>query len=591
MGGIPIFLINLYRNRKFRTKIIINFLVINLIITVSIGMIYYYKATNIIEEELIKNVQYSVSRLTLDINSFTQKINDISDSIAINTVIRQTLMASSNQSNFETQLDNYHTINEIYNAMPYESAIYKCRVFLENAFENLNHTIDFLNMEKASSGDWYEKVNQLNGKLYWTNSYNYDVQNKRYERLTSCVRVIKDYGQTGRVISYISLDVREREIYNLIEGAEKAIGGEIYLTDNDDIIISCKNEDNIGKDIDLITPDLLANRREIVIHEYLPKLDWNIVAIVSLQNFINKTRVIFISLLQVSAVTFLLSIVLATLLSLNITSRIRKLIDFIRKVDAERCGDRLIADVSYKDEITELINAFNNMVYENHILVNEVYKKNLEKKSAEIKLLQAQINPHFLYNALDTVNWMAFRYNAKDIMKFLKKLSNFYRLSLSMGRSIVSIDNEIEHIQSYINIQKVKTNNEIEVSFKISPEILNFSIPKLTLQPIVENAVIHGIQEADERKGIIEITGAMDNSIIKLTVADNGIGMSEDVIKETLDSIQKPTDNSRGYGLRNVNQRIKHYFGDKYGINISSERGEGTLVEVCFPALVIDAER
>ena len=119
---------------------------------------------------------------------------------------------------------------------------------------------------------------------------------------------------------------------------------------------------------------------------------------------------------------------------------------------------------------------------------------------------------------------------------------------------------------------------------------MNYSIPKITLQPIVENAIIHGIQEADDRKGLIMIEGSINNSIIKLSVKDNGIGMNNDKLKEILINIQKESDSSESYGLKNVNQRIKHYFGDKYGINISSEYGRGTVVEIIFPALIINEE-
>jgi len=415
--------------------------------------------------------------------------------------------------------------------------------------------------------------------------------------------VLKDYGQTDRDISYICLDIRERDFYALIEEAEKAIDGKIYLVDNNNKIISCENIDFIGKDISTLNGFNLASYnahensdmkingdKSLVIRRQLPDFNWNIIAIVSVQNFDNKTRIIYISLLQVSVIAFLLSFVLAAFLSSNITGRITKLTDFIRNVDIEKQYNYLEVNESYKDEVNELIKAFNNMMHENNILVNEVYKRNLEKKSLEIKVLQAEINPHFLYNALDKANWMAFTYNAKDIMKFLKLLSNFYRRSLSGGRSIVSINDEIEHVRSYVDIQKIKTDDQFEVIYNIPPEILNYSIPKITLQPIVENAIIHGIQEADDRKGLIMIEGSINNSIIKLSVKDNGIGMNNDKLKEILINIQKESDSSESYGLKNVNQRIKHYFGDKYGINISSEYGRGTVVEIIFPALIINEE-
>ena len=592
------FIKNLYGNSHFRTKIIFNFLIINLIITVSIGIIYYYKSTSIIEEELTKSVDYSVSRLSLDISAFTNRIMDISDSIATNPSIRKVLMDSMEKSSFEKQLNNYVVISDIYNSFPYNSAIYRCRVYLENSFNSSRQTIDFLNLREAAGENWFDKTKQLNGKLFWTNSYDFKSGDNRYEKLISCTRVLKDYNQTDRIVSYVCIDVREKDFYNILSETEKAINGAIYLIGDDGEIVSCRETANIGKKIDMLDGFMLEeldtkNRRtmeidgemSLVITDKLPDLGWKLVAIISMQNFVDKNNVIFISLLQISLIAFLLSLVLAALLSLNITGRIRKLIEYIHKIDVEKYEEPL--EVVYKDEISELIMAFNHMVYENHVLVNEVYKKNLEKKGAEVKLLQAQINPHFLYNALDTANWMAQKYKARDIMKFLKLLSNFYRLSLSKGRNIVSIGDEIQHVKSYLQIQQIKSNDAIEACYNISEDILEYSIPKLILQPIVENAIIHGIQETEEQKGIIEIAGYCDNATVKLLVKDNGAGMTGDKLNQILQKIYTDNDSSGSYGLRNVNQRIGHYFGKDYGIKISSEEGIGTLVEVYFPKIVI----
>lgn len=602
LGGRPMkvlgFIRDLYGNSHFRTKIILNFLIINLIITVSVGIIYYYKSTSIIEDELTKSVDYSISRLNLDISSFADRIMDISDSIATNPTVRKLLVNSANKGSFETQLDNYILISDIFNSFPYNPAIYRSRIYMDNSFNSSRQTVSFLNLREASRENWYSRANRLNGKLCWTNSYSYKVGEGRFERLISCARVLKDYNQTDRIISYVSIDVRERELYNILNQTEKAIDGRIYLTGGNNEIVSCYDPNMIGQRIDSLNGfdiDGLTGKnrsvmavngeKSLVIADALPELGWRTVAILSMQSFVDKNNAIFLSLLQISLAVFLLSLVLAALLSFNITGRIRKLIEYIRKLDVEKYEEPL--EAVYRDEISELIKAFNHMVYENHVLVNEVYKKNLEKKGAEIKLLQAQINPHFLYNALDTANWMAQKYKARDIMKFLKHLSNFYRLSLSKGRNIVSINDEVEHVRSYLKIQQIKSNDAITAEYNISPVILEYFIPKLILQPIVENAIIHGIQETEEQKGTIEIEGYAENSLIKLRVRDNGVGMGPEKLEQIRGKIAADSDGSGSYGLRNVNQRIAHYFGKDYGINISSAEGAGTVVEVFFPQAMI----
>ena len=599
MQKLLLFFKNLYGNRRFRTKIIINFIIINLIITISIGLIYYFKSSSIIEEELTRSVDYSISRLKLDIYAYADRIMEVSDSISTNSSIRNVLLHSENDANFETQLKNYVQISDIYNSMPYNSNIYKVSLFLENTFNNTIQTMSFRNIREAESMSWYSRVNQLNGKILWTDTYNYPVKNNWQENLISCTRVLKDFNLTDRTIAYVCIDVRERDLFDILQEAEKATNGKIYLIGSAGNIISCNDKNLIGTrlsavdglgavDLSAITRTTLTvgQNESLFISDNLPEFNWSIVTIISMQNFVDKSRVIIISLFQVSLLAFILSLILAALLSLNITGRIKKLIRHIHSVDMAKYATPLA--VTNKDEISELIEAFNKMIYENHVLVNEVYLKNIETKNTELKLLQAQINPHFLYNALDTANWMAQKYKANDIMKFLKLLSNFYRLSLSVGKSVVSIETEIEHVKSYINIQKIKTSDEIEAIYKIAPDILEYSIPKLVLQPIVENAIIHGIQESDDQRGIIEIEGSMAQSVIRLLVKDNGIGLDPGQLLEIRRRIQAGSDNGRSYGLRNVNQRIRHYFGENSGISITSEPGRGTQVEIYFPAIRLD---
>ena len=197
-----------------------------------------------------------------------------------------------------------------------------------------------------------------------------------------------------------------------------------------------------------------------------------------------------------------------------------------------------------------------------------------------MKALQAQINPHFLYNSLSLINWKAIEAKQPDISRITLLLSKFYRTSLNKGKNITSIKDEISNIQSYIDIQLMMHDNEFDIKYDLSPDIMEYSIPNLMLQPLIENAIDHGIDIKTDGRGVIEIVGQMEGEdMIRLTVSDNGVGMSEEMAQQIL------SEGSRGYGVKNVNDRIKHFYGEEYGITVESEEGKGTRIIILIPAV------
>ena len=256
----------------------------------------------------------------------------------------------------------------------------------------------------------------------------------------------------------------------------------------------------------------------------------------------------------------------------------RKIEELTKNMDQVNHGSRQVTVSSdSEDEVGILINSFHNMMDEINRLIDEVYVNKIALKEYELKALQAQINPHFLYNTLSMMNWMAIRSNQMEISKVTLALSTFYRTALSKGEDVVTVENCIQNMQAYLEIQLTMHDNNFTVDWDIDPTIKNEKMPKLLLQPVVENAIEHGIDEKEDgdKKLFLSFRGNGDD--VEITVRDNGMGMPQEKA-ETLVTYQ-----AKGYGLKNVNDRIRLLYGEKYGIQIFSAPDEGTTVVMRFP--------
>ncbi len=256
----------------------------------------------------------------------------------------------------------------------------------------------------------------------------------------------------------------------------------------------------------------------------------------------------------------------------------RKIEELTRNMDKVNHGSREVTVSSdSEDEVGILINSFRRMMDEINRLIDEVYVNKIALKEYELKALQAQINPHFLYNTLSMMNWMAIRSGQMEISKVTLALSTFYRTALSKGEDMVTVETCIRNMEAYLEIQLTMHDHNFTVEWETDPDIKNEKMPKLLLQPVVENAIEHGIDEKEEgdKKLFLSFKGQGDD--VEIIVRDNGTGMEQEKA-ETLVTYQ-----AKGYGLKNVNDRIRLLYGESYGIQIYSAPGEGTTVIMRFP--------
>lgn len=292
-------------------------------------------------------------------------------------------------------------------------------------------------------------------------------------------------------------------------------------------------------------------------------------------------------LIWVSGVLLVILVLLMAAATYRIATRIlRPVRELYTATEKVAGGDFSVrASTDSGDEIAVLARGFNEMVGNMQTLVNKVKADQQRMRQTDLRLLQAQINPHFLYNTLDTIIWLIEGNKADEAVEMVVTLSEFFRLALSKGKELISLGEERQHISSYLEIQEVRYRDILEYDIQIAPSLYGYQILKLTLQPLVENALYHGIKYK-RAKGYIHIKAEKDGDVLRLSVRDNGAGMEEEELRQLQREIKKPCqETEKGFGLANVNERIQMYFGPEYGMRIESQKDNGTYVEITIPAI------
>ena len=272
----------------------------------------------------------------------------------------------------------------------------------------------------------------------------------------------------------------------------------------------------------------------------------------------------------------------------RITKPINELCAVTKTISEGNFSQRV--EVNRRDEIGELAYSVNQMSEHLEEYVDKIKEDERKMRHAELRLLQEQINPHFLYNTLDTIVWLVEGNHSDKAVNVVVSLSDFFRIVLSKGREVITIREEEKHIRSYLEIQQVRYRDILDYEIDIEEKLYPYYIQKLTLQPLVENALYHGIK-TKRAKGTIRVIGRLDGDCIRLEVSDDGIGMDVDTLARIRNDITKPCkETEAGFGLANVNERIRMNYGAEYGMKIDSVEGKGTTIVVTIPAHKIDTE-
>jgi two-component system, sensor histidine kinase YesM len=319
----------------------------------------------------------------------------------------------------------------------------------------------------------------------------------------------------------------------------------------------------------------------LVTFRKMKETGWTVVSVSPMSDLNGKLLAIRNVMYAVLGLCMALAVIIAVILSNSIT---RPILQVIRSMSYAKSGN-FDVEVEYKpkDEFSHLVNQYNKMIRQIKELFHKLYVSEVQKKEAELKALQAQINPHFLYNTLDSINWIALRHKVPDISKMVTSLSDFFRYSLNKGNTIISVREELKQVESYLAIQHIRFQERLSYTIDAGPELDGCYTIKLILQPLVENSLIHGIEKR-LGPGTIAIRAHAADGWVRIEVRDDGIGADVELLNAMLD---KPGEaGARSFGLNNVQERLRQAFGRESGLRFAANMEQGVTVLVSFPAIM-----
>lgn len=398
--------------------------------------------------------------------------------------------------------------------------------------------------------------------------------------------------ETGKILGYILLNINESRISAIFPEKEgEVLGREYFLSSDKGQIVSSINKDRLLNNI----PDGklrsylqeqedgsenlgIGKNQYLVTKKWIKSLEWNLVSQISIEDLTRDVRMTTGITIALGISGILAAVFLIFILSKLITRPIYALTKAAEKIQDGDFSISCPADT--KDEVGVLSMAFNTMTGKIAGLLVQVKTEQKRKREYELALIQAQIKPHFLYNTLDLIYVFCECNMASKGAKLTKSLADYYRTSLSSGKEIITIRDEIKNIENYLFIQRERYCDLIDFQVHCDPKIEDYSILKMTLQPLVENAIYHGLKEKGI-KGTIRIWGRLEETAAVIVVEDDGVGMTDERIRQVV--AKDEPEHKRHFGLRSVDKRIKLYFGESYGIHIDSVVNMGTKVMVYIP--------
>lgn len=385
-------------------------------------------------------------------------------------------------------------------------------------------------------------------------------------------KLLQDNITSNKNVAYL---VNSRD--NLVATSDSFLYGT-YPFSSDEI------RENIMSSNNFITKTVLGQKVYAGFYR-IKNTDWYMVAVMPADPIMKKSTHIICNFLLIYIAFLLIAFIIASGLSHSMTRRLSLVVNQMAKVRFEPPVE--LKDADSQDEIGELIDTYNYMSRKIQQLMDNQAKAAENLRIAEFDSLQSQINPHFLYNTMDMISWLAQQGKSDEVTEVVRRLSRFYRLTLSRKQELTTIADEAEHVTIYIELQNMRFDNGIDFIMDIPDYLMEYSMPKLIFQPLVENSIIHGIMEKEEKTGSIVLAGWMEDEDIVLLLSDDGVGIDPDILPKFLDgTFHNPQSKGANVAVYNTHRRLQILYGERYGLSFSSAKGEGTEVQIRIPAIL-----
>ncbi len=552
-----------FLNLKVHKKVMAVNILSSLLPVSILFVLFYGQMVNILKEREMGNLHAMVEEAAEQLNTEVQLHVRMSEYIAFNQTI-SVIINSGDQNGYEAY---ERIVKEFDPMMDYIQFLYK----------NVTQATIYAGDAIIPHGSYLQSLSEV-AEQPWTDVADGEVQ-WHADRDMKQLYFVQDMPLIKKddALLYIALDYEK--MFAPLE-LDLNYPYDLYVYDeNHQVLYSSSFK---GKEIILDYEEFQKEQKKddssyVIFEEEMPQTGWRVGFCMKESRIIDPLQSVLVISVLAGIGCIILSFGAILFFTSNISSRIQKLNGAMKEVEQGNLGVEM-AD-GQLDEIGDLNRGFNRMVGELRHLIEEVYKGKIRQKKYEMTALRAQINPHFLYNSLSLINWKALAIGADDISKATLALSRYYRTSLNKGKNVMPVREEIDNVRAYLEIQEMFHDYSFKVNIEVAEEILELETLNLVLQPLAENAIVHGIDRKRQGTGVLTVTGELEDDCVLLKVADNGVGMSPELAERIL------SNKSSGYGLRNVDARIKLQYGEEYGLHVKSIEGLGTEISVRFPVV------
>ena len=572
-----------FPQKSLRVVIAVSFTALSVIGMLAVGIILYSTYTRNAEQQTMNDNMQLVNQVELNLTNYLRNMMRISDSLYY-SAIKDTDFAVENIDKEMTLLYEAYKDNLVSMACFTNDG----RLIAATPVNSLKKSV------KVANQSWFTKAVSKPENLHFSSSHVQNIfvdSNDRYYWVISLsrgVEITRDGTTTGGILL---VDMNFSGIERLFA---KVNSGELcymYLMDQQGRIIYHPKQNLIYSDLakennqksiayeDGMHEEVFQGEERIVIVKTVGYTGWKIVSVIPKKNLYANWRQPGFIWFTILSVAIIILVFVTQYISEKITHPIRQLEKSVKELELSKPENIYVGG---SEEVQHLGRTIRSMVSQMRKLMDDVVKEQEQKRKNELDALQSQINPHFLYNTLDSIIWMVESERYEEAISMVTALASLFRISLSQGRTIITIREEFLHAINYINIQKVRYKNKFSVDFELEESIEDFVTIKLVLQPILENAIYYGM-EAMDGDGEIQVRGYEKDGDIFIDVIDNGMGMPPEQVEHLLTDGVYVRKRGSGIGLRNVDQRIKLYFGEEYGLLVESEPDEGTKVTIHLP--------
>ncbi|WP_163583332.1 cache domain-containing sensor histidine kinase [Gracilibacillus saliphilus] len=581
---------NYFRNRKLMTKLMITYILVTVIPVSVLGYIAYKQYTMSIENQVGEYIPKLLEQANININNQLNDYKSLPDALYNSSQIIEVLRKDAYQNNSALFRDEF-LVNGILSRMYMTSGnsdILGVFILSKNRlFQSTKHTEINVNIEEFPS--FLGEEIDLKGGTEFILPNEVDLAFEGDPPYLFMMRELRDYENQenlGTMFIAIGLNFIEQAMQGLTRDRDPTI----WLTDQDGRFIYHSDRSMIGKvdaqfshypkingsfrTTDWIDNDLISTYK-------FPTMNWYSFHRIPLHELMKDTNVVRNGTIIAFIIIVILSSVISVLLAWNVSSPIKKLTFLMKRV--EKGNFKVDLPMEKKDEVGMLAKSFNSMIQEIEYLIRENYQIELKQKDAELYALQSQINPHFMYNTLETISYAVEEDDKEEVIKIVTLLGRMLRYSLNNKDKLVPISLEVSHTEDYLTIQRFRFEERIHFLLSINVDQENYMIPKFILQPVIENAIKYGLDRS--RKINIEVRMKVNNDKnLLIEIADDGPGMEEAILKKIQLSLdQDPMLRDSQYGLLNVHARIKMMYGEQYGLDLESKAGIGTVVYLLLP--------